>query len=333
MRNLNLENYNIMVRIKCYCRINLGLIDLSEKPHRIDGSHGMYTNLVMGQVTIQSSSMNRVVINSSYPERYHEVIERCKRIVGSKFNKFSVLVENFIGRHNGLGSGTQLSMAIVEAFNKEFNLELSLDDKAYLAGSGGTSSVGVFCFDRGGYIFDAGRLYPKEKSSRGPSENYRFHKLSTLLTRLELPKWYVCILIPKTSTIVFDELETSLFEKHLPIPDDEVNMLCKLILMGIMPAIVAHDFSSFCFSIEQSMKIGFRSREILTYGSTIKEQMQELKQAGFQGVGMSSFGPTIFGFSANKTTEKVAVDKLKKRTSSEIYLTTLRNKGADIFNY
>lgn len=322
-----------MTIIKCYCRLNFGLIDLSDNPYRIDGSHGLYTNLVLGQVCIKFSEKYEVQIQDTYPTRYYKVIKKCIALIDDvSAEHIHISLENYIGTHIGLGSGTQLAMSIVEAFNREFELNLSIDEKACLAGSGGSSNIGVYCFEHGGYILDAGRLYPKEKDTIGPSENYCFQKLSPLLARLELPKWYVCIVTSNMNFVVEGELETDLFQKYTPIPENEVNSLCMWILKGIMPAIITKDFSSFCYSIEQVMKIGFRSREILTYDLVVKEKMKALKDAGLNGVGMTSFGPTVFGFAADEQSANLAYNVLKKHfILDHVYLTTVRNKGADFY--
>lgn len=139
-------------------------------------------------------------------------------IILKKSNKYEdvfIEIHSLFNRHIGLGSGTQISMSIVEAFNLKFSLELTLNEKALLAGSGGTSGVGVYCFENGGYVLDSGRLFPQEKSSIDPSEAFCFEKLSPIISRLELPNWNICFLIPKTMSFIEGEKEQDLFDALL----------------------------------------------------------------------------------------------------------------------
>ena len=322
-----------MIKITCYCRINFGLIDLSEKPYRIDGSHGIYTNLVLGEVEMKTIDTDCDIIdtNDSNIKRYKQVILNCKQYIGKYTESIYIKINNLIGVHKGVGSGTQLSMAIVECFNQTYDLNLSIDQKAFLALSGGTSSIGVYCFSNGGYLVDAGRLYPKEKNIVGPGEIFCFDSLPPLVTRIEAPSWYVCILIPQKLKEINGDDEKNLFDLFTPIPNNQVNEICMWILKGIIPSITTNNIYSFGFCIEKIMSLGFKKKEIDTRGTVISDRIRVLKRLGLKGVGMSSFGPTVFGFIDNDVLAKKIYDDIYRLFyNDKVYLTTIRNKGADI---
>lgn len=322
-----------MIKIECFGRINLGIIDLSDNPYRIDGTHGFYTDLSIAEISINRASKTSIIIDSMYKEQFVEVINRCIEYL-KKLDVYCdvcVSVVSKYNRHIGLGSGTQISMAIVEAFNCEFSLKMNINQKAQIAGSGGTSSVGVYCFERGGYVLDAGRLFPEEKNSIGPSEKYRFDKLPTLIANYHMPKWKMFLLIPKTDYYIEGEIEQQLFKKYTPIPESETEKICKWILKGIIPAIIEKNFESFCYSIERIMKLGFRSREINYYGSCILDRIKMMTEIGAKGVGMSSFGPTVFGFFESEEIQKDILNTVNNFYPSDIIcFTTPRNEGAKI---
>lgn len=320
-----------MVTIQSYARLNMGLIDLSDEPHRIDGSHGLYTNLPIGHVVLRVAEHDKVVLHTEYTQRIHTVIKQCKNLFANPIPPVSLSVEQFLPGHIGLGGGTQLAMSVVEAYNSEFHLHLSLNQKAFLAQSGGTSGVGAYCFDHGGYNLEAGRLYPSEKASVGPGENYSYRELAPLLAHIPIPEWFICIAIPKHSFVVCGNKETALFQKYTPIPVHEVDEQCKWILKGILPALITKDFPSFCLAVERGMKLGFRAREIQTYGNFQTNAMEIMYNAGLRGVGMTSFGPTLFGFSNEADAAQRASQQLIANGSFEkIFLSTARNSGADI---
>lgn len=325
-----------MITIECFGRINLGIIDLSDNPYRIDGTHGLYTNLKIATVKLKRWSELSINIESEFEKPLFQVVERCLKYLekSNKFEDVFVEIHSLFKRHIGLGSGTQISMSIVEAFNLEFSIELTLNEKALLAGSGGTSGVGVYCFENGGYVLDSGRLFPQEKCSIGPSEAFCFEKLPPLISRLELPNWNICFLIPKTKSFIEGEKEQDLFNAFTPINQNETGEICKWILKGIMPAILEKNFKSFCYSIEQIMKIGFRAKEIHYYGDFLSDRINALKQTGLNGVGMTSFGPTLFGFFDDYSTQTFILNYLNTLFPTDtVIFTTTRNVGANINAY
>ena len=106
---------------------------------------------------------------------------------------------------------------------------------------------------------------------------------------------------------------------------------CKWILKGILPALLTEDLQSFSSAVERIMELGFRAKEIETFGAPHMHAMQMMKNLGLQGVGMSSFGPSIFGFSAELSVAQDAYDKLDSSGFFEkVFLTTPRNRGADV---
>ena len=316
-----------MVEVDSFARLNFGLWDLSINPFRIDGSTGVYTNLRIGNVKLLKDTPYFLDIKCDDKERIKSVIKRCEKRIGK--SNFSLSVESFHDFHIGLGSGTQLSMSIVAAFDKEYHLNLSIDEMALLAGSGGTSCVGVYSFLFGGFIVDSGRKFPSEKSQIGPGETFSFPKVSPLLLRLEMPKWYLCLAKPKTSRKVFAKYEMNLFKKYTPISDEETNQLCKWILTGILPSLKTNDFESFCYCLQKCSTLGFKKREIETYGDCVRSGIEILTKHGASGVGMSSFGPTVFGFFPSKEEALNKMELLENTNAfDKVYLTELRNSGA-----
>lgn len=321
-----------MIEIECFSRINFGLIDLSSEPFRIDGATGMAINLKLGKIRLEQSKELILNLNCVNKQRCIDVAFRSLKMIGKK--NFSLYVESYVDEHVGLGSGTQLAMSIAEAVNREFKLNLNIDEIATIAGSGGTTNIGVYSFLHGGFNVDSGRLYPEEKMSIGPGEMFAFKRLSTLLMRLDMPEWYLCIVIPDIPLKIFGAYEIDLFKNYTPISVNEVDNLCKWILTGVLPSVKHSDFNSFCYCIEQCMSIGFRAKEINSYGVVIKDTIVDLKSAGAKGVGMSSFGPAVFGFYETHEKALIGYEKIKILNKyNTIYLTKPRNQGANIKCY
>ncbi|MFA6179912.1 MAG: GHMP kinase, partial [Candidatus Methylopumilus sp.] len=62
-----------------------------------------------------------------------------------------------IPEHAGLGSGTQMSLAIGSLMNRLYQLKLEIKDIALLTSRGARSGIGVGTFESGGVVVDGGR--------------------------------------------------------------------------------------------------------------------------------------------------------------------------------
>lgn len=153
------------------------------------------------------------------------------------------------------------------------------------------------------------------------STEYRFSRLNEI------------ILIAPSRSVIRSEL-FGLFNAFTPIKQNETDEICKWILKDIMPAILEKNFESFCYSIEQIMKIGFRAKEIHYYGDFFSDRISALKQVGLNGVGMTSFGPTLFGFFDDYSTQTFIINYLNTLFPTDtVIFTTTRNVCANINAY
>ena len=62
-----------------------------------------------------------------------------------------------IPAHVGLGSGTQLGLAVGAALARLAGLQLSTDEIALAVGRGLHSGIGIATFQHGGFVLDGGR--------------------------------------------------------------------------------------------------------------------------------------------------------------------------------
>ena len=318
-----------MVKIISYSRLNLGLIDLTRQPFRIDGSTGFAIDLKASEITLFESQVCNCKLNCKNTDRIQNTLSNCIKKINNR--NFSIEVNSYVDEHIGFGLGTQLNMSIVKAFDKEFKLKMNIDEMASLANSGGTSNIGVFSFLHGGFNVDSGRKFPDEKNNVGPGEIFLFNRLSPLLMRMDMPEWYICIVVPFVEKKVYGKIEVDFFHKYTPLSDEEVNKLCRCILTGLLPAVKCNDFDLFCCSIENCMSLGLKKREIDTYNGVVNESMICLKELGARGVGMSSFGPAVFGFFESMESAVSCYENLKKLNNfKNVYLTKPRNSGADV---
>jgi beta-RFAP synthase len=161
---------------------------------------------------------------------------------------------------------------------------------AKLSGRGQRSGVGLHGFARGGFIVDGGR--------RGGTE------LPPLLARLEFPReWSILIVIPGEAPGLHGPSEVNAFAQLPPIADTVTDHLCRLVLLGLMPAVLEADLETFGQTLSELQAHVGECFAPAQGGSYAREDSEaivaSLRKAGLHGVGQSSWGPALYGFSCD----------------------------------
>jgi beta-ribofuranosylaminobenzene 5'-phosphate synthase len=243
---------------------------------------------------------------------------------------FHFILHQTFPRHSGLGSGTQLSLA-VGALIANFNgitIESSL--LGQIVGRGGTSGIGVASFDQGGFIVDGGHT-KSEKNQFLPSSASKASP-PPILARYDFPDdWNILLVIPQLHENVSGSKEINIFQEYCPLPLTEVQQLSHIILMKMMPAVLEADLDSFGEAVNMVQNVAFKKVENKLQNPILKDLMESLRTAGATGAGMSSFGPTIFAVT-DKNPDKLikAAKETLKDLKTEFIITKAQNTGANI---
>lgn len=331
------------MKIETPSRLHVTLIDLNGKYGRIDGGVGITTRnprLILeaegGYDDFQVSFTDRILskLNKETIEDYQSKVISA----ASKINEFLNLNEGYhfklseiFPSHSGLGSGTQLSLAVAKLILKMNDQDLSAIEIAEIVGRGGTSGIGVASFDEGGFIVDGGHKSSQKKSFLPSSAS----KASPppIIARYEFPDdWKIIMVIPQVKRKVFGDGEVNIFQKYCPIPLKEVQELIHVLFMKMMPAVIEQDLDDFGQAVNTVQNVGFKKIELELQNPFIKELMENLRSADAAGVGMSSFGPTIYAITdTNSKGICRAANDLMNGKEGEIILTQAQNSGASIF--
>ena len=328
--------------IKTPSRLHLTLIDMNGAYGRIDGGVGITIEnpqlvLEVESITkddveiVFSESKNLSNLKEDYIKRILSAATKMKQFLGINHG-FKFTVKKVFLSHSGLGSGTQLSLAVGRAVSNFHHQKLNTTKIAQIVGRGGTSGIGVRAFDHGGFIVDGGHnriqksdFLPSSASSAYPPP---------IIARYDFPEdWKIVLAIPEIDDRVSGLKEVNIFQDYCPIPLKEVEKLSHLILMKMMPSVVEEDLDSFGFSINQIQEIGFKKVELKLQNPIIKQIMDNMRSAGAAGVGMSSFGPTIYAVTDRnaKIIEKAARETMVDK-GGKVIITKAQNSGAVIDN-
>jgi beta-RFAP synthase len=236
-----------------------------------------------------------------------------------------LVIEEAIPRHAGLGSGTQIALAVAAALRALHNLPLDTGGDAALLARGGRSGIGIASFADGGVIIDAGN-----DGNGGPPP---------VVARLPFPdEWRVMLILDRTQDGLHGEDEVEAFRALPPFPASGVGEICRHVLMGVMPALVEQDISSFgaaVAAIQTLVGEHFAPAQGGVFTSKRVEALaHRLAEAGAVGIGQSSWGPTGFAFAASESAaiEMVAAARRTADDGTEIRIVQGRNSGARIIS-
>ncbi|MEW5760760.1 MAG: beta-ribofuranosylaminobenzene 5'-phosphate synthase family protein, partial [Candidatus Thermoplasmatota archaeon] len=278
-------------------RLHFSLIDLEGSLGRIDGGFGVAINKPRWHIEIEPSK--KMVV----PLIAKDTLSKIGRALKLK-NNYRIIINEKVPMHVGLGSKTQLSLAIAMGILKLEGKEIPVRELASIVGRGGTSGIGVAAFEKGGFILDCGHS-TKEKKHFLPSR-YSICSPPLVLVRYEIPEnWHFIVCIPKTYKI-FGKKELQAFKRYCPISPMEVEKLSRIVLFKLLPSVLENDPKNFGDGIDAIQKIGFKKIENEIAGNFIRNLRKFLSNEGYCG-GLSSFGPTCFSLIDKKSTaEKIA---------------------------
>lgn len=278
--NLMADDRFDIVSVRTTARAHLGFMDPSGRGERPFGSVGVSLDRPFTHVKL--SCADELDVEGADPARARSYIEKLSAFFGASANVRVEIVEA-IPAHAGLGSGTQLAIAIGTAYTRLFGIETSAREIAMVLGRGKRSGIGIGAFQTGGLLFDAG---PNDKGSIAP-----------ILSRIAFPrKWRIVLIFDHNQDSIYGEKELLAFEELGAVPQDIVAEMCRRTVLGLLPAAVEEDFDLFSDSfgyLQQVMGQYFGPAQGGSYTSKrVGEVLSWARAQGYTGVGQSSWGPT-----------------------------------------
>lgn len=310
-----------MIQVVTPSRLHITLIDLNGALGRIDGGVG----LTLDYPSIRINAKKDAQLSVSGTTEFAERIKSAASAVLTQYNINGVAIDvvQEYPNHVGLGSGTQVALAVGTAISELYDLNLNPTTIAKLTGRGGTSGIGVAAYEFGGFLVDGGH---KGKTEFLPSSASGKFGPGPIIARHDFPDWAIVLAIPNLRG-ASDKREIDVFQKQCPLPLNEVQELCHVILMEMLPAVVEHDIESFGRSIDRVQTIGFKRRE-LELQPFCAHLVQFMRENGAIGAGMSSFGPVVYGITDGKRLEKAVRSYLNDTIGGKVRAVKAQNTGA-----
>jgi beta-ribofuranosylaminobenzene 5'-phosphate synthase len=316
-------------------RLHITLIDMHGGSGRVDGGVGI--TLDDPGILLEAEPGPAITVvggDTSAQERVRATAAEVLRNIGAG-GGISFTIRNYYPSHVGLGSGSQLSLAVARAIAELHGRNLTVTDLARMVGRGGTSGIGTAAFESGGFILDGGHRFGEgcEKSNFRPSAASRGVSPPPVLARHDFPQdWKILLAIPTTPAGVSGKTETEIFRNHCPVPLAEVRELCHEVMMRMLPGIVERDLDLFGSSINAVQDLGFKKVELGLQPPQVTGLIDVLRESGAAGAGLSSFGPAVYavGDTDMQGLRQAAETFMKESSGGTTLITRARNKGATV---
>jgi beta-ribofuranosylaminobenzene 5'-phosphate synthase len=321
------------VIIRTPSRVHVTLIDMHGGSGRVDGGIGITLDEPGMLLEAELSPALRVTGGDPVlQERVRGVVTEVLRKLGAG-GSVAITIRSSYPSHVGLGSGSQLGLAVARAVAELHGRHLPVKELAKMIGRGGTSGIGTAAFEYGGFIVDGGHRFGagREKTDFRPSAASRGVSPPPVIARHDFPSdWRILLAIPEVPAGASGATETDIFRNHCPVPLDDVRELSHEVLMRMLPGIASRDLDLFGSSVNAVQRLGFKKVELSLQPPQVTGLLDVLREAGAAGAGLSSFGPAVYAVGdTGMTGIEQAVQKFMKETGGGTTLiTTARNSGA-----
>ena len=307
------------VRVSCGARLHLGFLDLNFGLGRRFGSVGLALDAPQTRLVLRYAARSEVSgPESARAGRYLGTVTASLGLSGPH----ALLIEAAMPAHAGLGSGTQLALAVAAAARLLHGLPPDPRSDAALLGRGMRSGVGIALFAQGGLAVDGGR---------GAAD-----VPPPLLARLEVPAdWRILLLLDPERAGLSGAGERDAFAAVPPMSAATVGELCRLVLMGALPALAEGDLAGFGDAVtrlQRTLGDYFAPAQGGRFTSPrVAAALERLAALGAQGLGQSSWGPSGFAFAADADVATWFASRLAAAADMpEVVICRARNDGATL---
>jgi beta-ribofuranosylaminobenzene 5'-phosphate synthase len=272
------------VFVEAPARLHFGVLDLRGSLGRRFG--GLGAAIADPSLLLEAAAGDEITAEGPDATRAAEYARRFVRHHGIAGGA-SLRVHRAIPAHAGLGSGTQLGLAVARALAELHGLPTEPAALARAVGRGQRSAIGTWAFALGGFILEGGR--------RPGTDG-----VAPLLARFPMPpEWRYVVAVPPGAPGLSGDAEVAAFERLAPPAEAEVERVAHLVLMQLLPAAADADLPAFgaaLSSVQQITGGWFAGEQGGAFapgpGRTLVRRMAEW---GAAGVGQSSWGPAVYG--------------------------------------
>jgi beta-RFAP synthase len=306
------------VFVEAFARLHFGVLDLRRGHGRWFGGIGAAASVP--SLLISASRADETSAEGDDARR----AEACAR----RFLEYHQIpagvrlrVHRSLPAHAGLGSGTQLALAVARAVAELYGTGTDPRALARAVDRARRSAIGTWTFAGGGLVVEGGRR--RDRDECGP-----------LVARLPFPdRWRVVVAVPDGLPGISGAEEADAFAR-LPEPSErDVEHVAHLVLMALLPALAEADLPAFGCALTEIQEVTgrwFADAQGGTFAAgPSRDLVRRLAEWGAAGVGQSSWGPAVYGIVQDDEAAGVLAARVRSADpSARVYHGPLRNGGA-----
>ena len=272
------------VTINAPARLHLGFVDLNPPSGRRFGSIGLA--LDSPQTIVRAWRGGNMAVDSNSQEKAQQLLHTLRSAL-SLPNDVALQVSEAIPPHCGLGSGTQLALAVGAAISQLLKLNLSPADIRQKLARGARSGIGIGAFEKGGFLLDGGHGHGAGTS------------VPPITSRLAFPEhWRVLLIFDEAFQGLSGAKEAAAFRALPTFPETLSAHLCRLVMTRVLPGLAEASMAEFGPAITEVQRIvgdHFAPAQGGRFASeSVAAVLAWLEGRGVACVGQSSWGPTGF---------------------------------------
>ncbi|GBD43280.1 4-diphosphocytidyl-2-C-methyl-D-erythritol kinase [bacterium HR40] len=309
------------VEIEAPARLHFGFLDPSGGLGRRFAGLGLAIEGVATELRLKAAS--RSCVRGPESARVRALLARFAGVW--RLPPVEIEVVRAIPAHAGLGSGTQLALALGRALSTVAGIDVGTAAIAAIAGRGSRSGIGIAVFEAGGFVLDGGR---GEEGEPPP-----------VLARLEFPPaWRLLLVLDRARSGLAGEAERQAFARLAPFPGEWSAQLCRLALLRLLPGVARADFGAASRGLGEIQELLGAWYAPVQGGSAfsspaVAEVVAWLKAQGLEGIGQSSWGPTAFALVPDEVSAARLAAQVRRRFGArraelEVLVVAGRNRGA-----
>ncbi|HEX4128765.1 MAG TPA: hypothetical protein VHZ24_01895 [Pirellulales bacterium] len=272
-----------VVRVRAASRLHFGMFSFGHPAVRQFGGVGVM--IAPPELELAVSASPTIEIFGPMAERARLVVQQLEQrgwFPSSERCRIEIVAAP--APHVGLGSGTQLALAIATGIDALVDSSHSLEATVRAVGRGRRSSIGTHGFFSGGLVIDPGKLQANE--------------IPEPIVRVGLPEAWRFVLMRSTDAAgLSGEAEQRAFGALPAVPIDRTAQLCQRALLELAPAAVTAEFPAFSEALGAFGRLAgecFASQQGGRYASVAALPLLDAaERLGVQGVAQSSWGPTV----------------------------------------
>jgi len=284
--------------ISCPARLHLGLFSMNADMPRINGGIGFSIDAQQVQVEAKIDDVLHVQddrnagMGSSAIARLVEVLQKAASLHGLE-KQVLLRISGDADMHYGLGTGTSIALASLEAFFLLNDHKITKDELIRLSNRGGTSGIGIYTYFSGGLVIDLGRASDGKRPIPSSQQEGAFD-LPLLLQQFPMPDWEIGICTPSHIQPLTEAEEKTFFRQTCPIPEEEAYKALYYSVAGVYASAKDGDKKGFEIAVRALQKCAWKKAERQRHGPELRAVENQLYELGASVVGMSSLGPSLF---------------------------------------